>query len=139
MSKDAERSPIILPPRREATEEAEQDSPLRRTGLFVSLALVALAVIVALTSLLMHFVSPGSLTPGGQATVPAGPPGPFVKPSYNASQVNALAHLVDHMTYRELANLYVAHMSLDEKLGQMIMTESEQNTYSDDLDYMITQ
>jgi beta-N-acetylhexosaminidase len=53
--------------------------------------------------------------------------------------VNALAHLVDHMTYRELANLYVAHMSLDEKLGQMIMTESEQNTYSDDLDYMITQ
>src|SRR5260370_6969155 len=30
-------------------------------------------------------------------------------------------------------------MSLDEKLGQMIMTESEQNTYSDDLDYMITQ
>src|SRR5260221_11066740 len=87
----------------------------------------------------MHFVSPGSLTPGGQATVPAGPPGPFVKPSYNASQVNALAHLVDHMTYRELANLYVAHMSLDEKLGQMIMTESEQNTYSDDLDYIITQ
>jgi beta-N-acetylhexosaminidase len=146
MSKDAERSPIILPPRREVTEEAEQDSPLRRTrprrrrtGLFVSLALVALAVIVALTSLLMHFVSPGSLTPGGQATVPAGPPGPFVKPSYNASQVNALAHLVDHMTYRELANLYVAHMSLDEKLGQMIMTESEQNTYSDDLNYMITQ
>src|SRR5258707_4773327 len=146
MSKDAERSPIILPPRREATEEAEQDSPLRRTrprrrrtGLFVSLALVALAVIVALTRMLILFVSPGSPTPGGQATVPAGPPGPFVKPSYNASQVNALAHLVDHMTYRELANLYVAHMSLDEKLGQMIMTESEQNTYSDDLDYMITQ
>ena len=58
MSKDAERSPIILPPRREVTEEAEQDSPLRRTrsrrrrtSLFVSLALVALAVIVALTSL----------------------------------------------------------------------------------------
>jgi beta-N-acetylhexosaminidase len=48
-------------------------------------------------------------------------------------------HLVDSMTYRELANLYVARMSLDEKLGQLIMTESEQNNYSDDLDYMITQ
>ena len=33
-------------------------------------------------------------------------------------------HLVDGMTYRELAILYVAHMSLAEKLGQMIMTES---------------
>src|SRR2546428_778734 len=43
------------------------------------------------------------------------------------------------MTYKELASLYVAHMSLDEKLGQMIMTESQQNNYSDDLDYMITQ
>jgi len=53
--------------------------------------------------------------------------------------MNELWHLVDHMTYRELANLYVTHMSLDEKLGQMIMTESEQNNYSDDLDYMITQ
>jgi beta-N-acetylhexosaminidase len=43
------------------------------------------------------------------------------------------------MNYKELAGLYVAHMSLDEKLGQMIMTESEQNNYSDDLNYMITQ
>jgi beta-N-acetylhexosaminidase len=43
------------------------------------------------------------------------------------------------MNYKEIASLYVAHMSLDEKLGQMIMTESEQNNYSDDLNYMITQ
>src|SRR5260221_1654499 len=87
----------------------------------------------------MHFAAPASLTLGGQATLPTRSPGSFVKLPYNASQVNALKHLVDHMTYRELANLYVAHMSLDEKLGQMIMTESEQNPYSDDLDYMITQ
>jgi beta-N-acetylhexosaminidase len=103
------------------------------------LALVTLAVIVVLASLLMHFGSTGPLAQDKQATVPAGATGPFVKPPYNASQVNALTHLVDQMTYRELANLYVAHMSLDEKLGQLIMTESEQNNYSDDLDYMITQ
>jgi beta-N-acetylhexosaminidase len=141
MPKDAERSQIILPPRRGATGEPEQSPPLRglrprwrRTGLFVSLA-----VIVFLTGLLMHFGSTGPLSPGEQATMPPGSPGPFVKPPYDVSQVNALAHLVDRMTYRELANLYVAHMPLDEKLGQLIMTESEQNNYSDDLDYMITQ
>jgi beta-N-acetylhexosaminidase len=142
MPKDIERSQIILPPR----SESELSLGLRgtrprqrRIGLFGSLILVTLAAIVVLTGLLIHFGSNGPLAPGEQATIPAGPPGLFVEPPYNASQVNALTHLVDRMTYRELANLYVAHMSLDEKLGQMIMTESQQNNYSDDLDYMITQ
>jgi beta-N-acetylhexosaminidase len=146
MAKDAERPQIILPPRIEITGGSEQNPALRdprtrrrRTGLFVSMTLVALAAIVVLTSLLIHFDSIGSFTPGEQATVSPEQTGPFVKPPYNISQLNALTHLVDRMTYRELANLYVVHMSLDEKLGQMIMTESEQNNYSDDLDYMITQ
>src|SRR5881227_4334639 len=146
MPKDVEQSQIILPPRRKAGGELDQGPApggprpgRRRTGLFVSLALAALATIVVLASLLIHFGSTNPLVPGEQATVPTGSPGPFVKPPYNASQVNALMHLVDGMTYRELANLYVAHMSLDERLGQLIMTESEQNNYSDDLDYMITQ
>src|SRR2546421_2510405 len=145
MPKDVERSQIIPPPHRGATQEAEQDPGFhgprlrrRRTGLFVSLALVTLAAIVVLAGVL-HFGARSPLVPGRQATVPAGPLGPFVEPPYNASQVNALWHLADRMTYRELAYLYVARMSLAEKLGQMIMTESEQNAYSDDLDYMITQ
>src|SRR6266496_2540691 len=146
MSKDVDRSQIILPPGREAKGEAEQSLSLRaprrrrrRIGLILSLALVTLAVIVVLTGLLMHFGSTHPVPPSKQTIVPAGPYGPFIKPPYNASQVNALMHLVDGMTYRELANRCVAHMSLAEKLGQMIMTESEQNNYSDDLDYMITQ
>ncbi len=146
MPKDAERSQIIPHHGREATVESEQGPTLRRlqprrrrTGLLVSLALVVLAVIVILANLLIHFGSTGKPAASEQTTVPAGPPGPLVETPYNVSQVNALRHLVDRMTYRELANLYVAHMSLDEKLGQMIMTESEQNNYSDDLDYMITQ
>src|SRR5215469_11370063 len=146
MPEHAERSQIIPAPPREDKGESQQSPPFhgmrprrRRSGLFVSLALVTLAVIVVLTGLLTHLGSIGPLSPGEQPTVPTGPPGPFVKAPYNASQVNALTHLVDLMTYKELASLYVAHMSLDEKLGQMIMTESEQNNYSDDLDYMITQ
>src|SRR6266581_5596862 len=146
MPKDIEQSHIIPPTYRETSEEPGRGPAFRgprlrrcRTGLFVSLTLVTLAAIVILASLLMHFASRGPLAPGRQAAVPAGPLGPFVEPPYNASQVNALWHLVDGMTYRQLAYLYVARMSLAEKLGQMIMTESEQNAYSDDLDYMITQ
>src|SRR5260221_10869255 len=146
MPKDIEQSHIIPPTYRETSEEPGRGPAFRgprlrrrRTGLFVSLTLVTLAAIVVLASLLMHFAARGPLAPGRQAAVPAGPLGPFVEPPYNASQVNALWHLVDRMTYRQLAYLYVTRMSLAEKLGQMIMTESEQNSYSDDLDYMITQ
>jgi beta-N-acetylhexosaminidase len=146
MPNDAERSPIILPPRSEIKGEPELSHALRsprqrqrRTGFFVSLSLVALAAIVVLTGLFIHFGSSNSLSPGKQATVSQEHTGPFVKPPYDISQLNDLTHLVDRMTLKELASLYVAHMSLDEKLGQMIMTESEQNNYSNDLDYMITQ
>ncbi|TMC20367.1 MAG: hypothetical protein E6J33_04600, partial [Chloroflexi bacterium] len=118
MPKDVEQSQIILPPRRKAAGELDQGlAPggprpgRRRTGLFVSLALAALATIVVLASLLIHFGSTSLPGPGEQATVPAGLPGSFVKSPYNPSQVNALMHLVDSMTYRELANLYVARMS----------------------------
>ncbi len=146
MPKDAERSPIILPPRSEITGESEPGPALRgsltrrrRPGFFILLALVILSAIVVLTSLFVHFGSANPLTPGKQVTVAQEQTGPFVKPPYDISQVNDLTHLVDRMTLKELASLYVSHMSLDEKLGQMIMTESEQNNYSDDLDYMITQ
>jgi beta-N-acetylhexosaminidase len=146
MPKDADRLPIILPPRSEITGESEQNPALRsprpkrrRTGFLVSLALITLAIIVVVTGMYMHF---GSITPPAQskqATISPEQTGPFITAPYNTSQLNALTHLVDRMNYKELASLYVAHMSLDEKLGQMIMTESEQNNYSDDLNYMITQ
>src|SRR5712692_10015352 len=120
MPKDIERSQIIPLTYREAAEEPGRGPAFRgprlrrrRTCLFVSLTLVTLAAIVVLASLLMHFASRGPLAPGRQAAVPTGPLGPFVEPPYNASQVNALWHVVDHMTYRQLAYLYVARMSLD--------------------------
>src|SRR5260370_32083083 len=122
MPKDAERFQIIPSPHREAAEEPERSPAFRgprlrrrRTGLFVSLTLVTLAAIVVLASLLMHFASRGPLAPGRQAAVPAGPLGPFVEPPYNASQVNALRHLVDHMTYRQLAYLSLSRTSLPAK------------------------
>src|SRR3989442_1995457 len=130
MPKDAERSQIIPPPRREATGEPEQGVPTLRgarkrrrgPGLFVTLALVTLAVIVVLAGLLMHFGSSGPLAKGEQATVPTGPSGPFVKPPYNAAQVNALTHLLCNMTSMELAKALFSHMSLDQNLCYSSMT-----------------
>jgi beta-N-acetylhexosaminidase len=146
MPKDAERSPIILPPESEIKGELEQNPALhvlrpkrRRTSLLVSLALVTLAILVVMTGLYMHFVSVTQPVQSKQATISQEQTGTIITAPYNTSQLNALTHLVDRMNYKELASLYVAHMSLDEKLGQMIMTESEQNNYSDDLNYMITQ
>jgi beta-N-acetylhexosaminidase len=146
MPKDADRSPIILSPQSEIRGESEQNPALlsprpkrRRTGFFVSLALVSLTAIVVLTGLYIHFGSNSNFSPAQKATVSSEQTGTFITTPYNSSQLSALTHLVDRMNYKELASLYVAHMSLDEKLGQMIMTESEQNTYSDDLNYMITQ
>jgi len=54
-----------------------------------------------------------------------------------AQQINNLEHLSEHMKYKALASLYVDHMSLDDKLGQLIMLEFNETSYSDNLDYAI--
>src|SRR2546427_12765474 len=109
MPQNAEQSQDIPLPPHETVSDREQTPTFRRaqpgwrrTGLFVSLALVVLSVIVVLTSLLMHFGSNGSLASSKQAYVSTGSVGLFVKSPYTPSQVNDLWHLVDLMTYREL-------------------------------------
>jgi beta-N-acetylhexosaminidase len=41
------------------------------------------------------------------------------------------------MKYKALASLYVDHMSLDDKIGQLIMLEFNETSYSDNLDYAL--
>jgi len=43
------------------------------------------------------------------------------------------------MQYKQLASMYVARMSLDVELGQLIMVEYTDTTYSSDLDTMVNQ
>jgi beta-N-acetylhexosaminidase len=74
---------------------------------------------------------PGHTTTGHYGSVVARP--------LNAQQVDKLHHLSAHMSYKQLASLYVARMSLDEKLGQLIMVEYDDQYYSPDLDMMISQ
>lgn len=44
---------------------------------------------------------------------------------------------IDPHNYSALASQYVAHMSLDDEIAQLIMAEYNSPTYSSDLDYMI--
>jgi len=50
--------------------------------------------------------------------------GPFASQPLSAEQINALQHLPENMQYKALAQLYVSHMSLNEKLGQLIMAQA---------------
>ncbi|HEY0754866.1 MAG TPA: glycoside hydrolase family 3 N-terminal domain-containing protein [Ktedonobacteraceae bacterium] len=63
--------------------------------------------------------------------------GPYVQWPLTAQQINALEHLDTHMKYKALASLYVDQMSLDDKLGQLIMLEFNETSYSDNLDYAL--
>lgn len=63
--------------------------------------------------------------------------GPYAQFPLTAQQINDLEHLSSHMKYKALASLYVDRMSLDDKLGQLIMLEFNETSYSDNLDYAI--
>lgn len=65
-------------------------------------------------------------------------PGPFIRPLLSWRQVDALRHSAQRMGYKQLARLYVSRMTLDEELGQLIMVEYDDTTYSPDLDTMIS-
>src|SRR5438270_3562357 len=61
----------------------------------------------------------------------------FVRPPLTPAQQVALMHLIGYMKYKQLASLYVSHMTLDEELGQLIIVEYADTSYSSDLDTMI--
>jgi beta-N-acetylhexosaminidase len=65
--------------------------------------------------------------------------GPFVQLPLTALQLNSLQHLISYMKYKQLASMYVARMSLDVELGQLIMVEYGDDYYSPDLDMMVNQ
>lgn len=82
--------------------------------------------------------SKGTVSLSRPSTLLALPPvGPFVRTPLSPAQVNALSHLMSHMTVKQLAALYVSRMTLDEEIGQLMMAEYYTPTYGPDLDYMI--
>jgi beta-N-acetylhexosaminidase len=108
-----------------------------RLRTFFILFMLMLALLVALSAVLGHdlFAKAPDIT--SNSLPPLGASGPFVKAPLNADQINAIMHLTGYMKYKQLASIYVSHMTLDEELGQLIMVEYADTSYSSDLDTMI--
>jgi len=119
-----EQPGIAIPPKRRSHRGI--------VALLISVLLIALIIV---GGLLGQHIMDGSLpTPLGGSTAIGSA---FVQQPLNASQVYSLHHLVNHMQYKQLASLYVSHMSIDEELGQLIMVEYNDTYYSPDLDEMV--
>jgi beta-N-acetylhexosaminidase len=107
----------------------------RMRTLFI-LFLLLLTILVAISA----FFGPGLFanTAESDSSTAFGATGPFVKAPLNAAQINTIMHLTGYMKYKQLASLYVSHMTLDEEVGQLIMVEYADTYYSPDLDTMIS-
>ncbi len=116
-----------------------QAFPVRRHRMrtFLILCMLMLALLIAMSAVLgptLFAKSAKTVTPSSPAL---GATGPMVNIPLNADQINAIRRISTHMQYKQLASLYVSHMTLDEELGQLIMVEYADTTYSADLDTMI--
>jgi beta-N-acetylhexosaminidase len=108
----------------------------RRRGLLLIVGLPAFVILLIVAGLFGQRLL-ASAQESQAATLPPGN-GPYAQMPLTPQQISAIEHLSGHMKYKALASLYVDHMSLDEKLGQLIMLEYNEPTYSDNLDYAIT-
>jgi beta-N-acetylhexosaminidase len=125
------QQPPVIPPARSFRPKRH------RPRTFFILLLLLLTILVALGAILgpnLFANIPGSASYSSTAL---GATGPFVKAPLNADQINAIMHLTGYMKYKQLAGLYVSHMTLDEELGQLIMVEYADTSYSQDLDTMV--
>src|SRR6266566_9026312 len=63
--------------------------------------------------------------------------GPLIKTPLNSDEINQLHHLSEYLNDKTLARMYLSHMTLDQKLGQLFMVQYWGYSYSSDLETMI--
>jgi beta-N-acetylhexosaminidase len=63
--------------------------------------------------------------------------GPLIQMPLNSDEINQLHHLSQYYNDKTLANMYLSHMTLDQKLGQLFMVQYWGYSYSSDLETMI--
>ncbi|HXZ04433.1 MAG TPA: glycoside hydrolase family 3 N-terminal domain-containing protein [Ktedonobacteraceae bacterium] len=108
-----------------------------RLRTFFVLFLLLLSLLVALSAVLEPDLFAKVPDSASISLPPLGASGPFVKAPLSANQINAIMHISGYMKYKQMASIYVSHMTLDEELGQLIMVEYADTSYSSDLDTMI--
>jgi beta-N-acetylhexosaminidase len=63
--------------------------------------------------------------------------GPLIQAPLDPEQIDKLQHLSGYINDKTLANMYLSHMTLDQKLGQLFMVQYWGYSYSSDLETMI--
>ncbi len=137
---EQERSETAFQPNNDATLFITKppQHPKRRRDVRLLLTLLLLAIIVAAGSFVGQRMLSGATTViSSPLTTQVQHPGAFLHQPLSSQQIDGLRNLVSRMKYKQLASLYVSRMSLDEELGQLIMVEYGDTTYSDDLNTMI--
>ena len=71
------------------------------------------------------------------AVLPVMKTGPFVQVPLNPDEVGKLSHLSQYLNAKTLINMYLSHMTLDQKLGQLFMVQYWGYSYSADLEMML--
>ncbi len=76
----------------------------------------------------------GSTTPALKVLAKTGP---LIQTPLNSDEINQLHHLSEYLNDKTLARMYLSHMTLDQKLGQLFMVQYWGYSYSSDLETMI--
>ncbi len=76
----------------------------------------------------------GSTTPGLKVLAKTGP---LIQAPLNSDEINQLHHLSEYLNDKTLARMYLSHMTLNQKLGQLFMVQYWGYSYSSDLETMI--
>jgi beta-N-acetylhexosaminidase len=96
--------------------------------------LLILAFIVVFVGGDVKHILEGSNTPAPKVLAKTGP---LIQAPLNADEINQLHHLSLYLNDKTLARMYLSHMTLDQKLGQLFMVQYWGYSYSSDLEKMI--
>ncbi len=102
------------------------------TKLLILLLLVFM--VIFLGSDIRHMLQPASNGPTPKSTVESGP---LLEAPLSSNEIDQLHHLSQYFDDTALARMYLSHMTLDQKLGQLFMVQYWGYSYSSDLETMI--
>jgi beta-N-acetylhexosaminidase len=106
----------------------------KNSGWSKALIVLILTMMVVLLGSDIRLKMAGSATATPEALLVAGP---FVQAPLSPDQVDKLQHLSSYFSDKTLARMYLSHMTLDQKLGQLFMVQYWGYSYSSDLETMI--
>ena len=122
------------PPVSEGRRLSERPYRNKAAGWAKLMFLVELALLVALLGGNIPSIVSRPGNPTAQIVVKTGP---FTQVPLSSDEIAKLSHLSTYLNTKTLVNMYLSHMTLDQKLGQLFMVQYWGYSYSADLETMI--